>query len=205
VAVRKPKTCHRKIVAHTHVHLSNKTRHIKTCHRKLAVCNRLKILKFDEGSCCQNRGVFLSPEKTYLVFVKNATIGPWQESNLCPAIPALTSWQVRLLPGTYGCIFRGCSWLGLINVYKFPLDNFHLQDSSSIIQNLDIYPYIPRKQPLDSLVLSKLANFLMKYFQRLQFAPASQSANESVLNTIQYNTIQYNTIQYNTIQYNTAQ
>ena len=35
--------------------------------------------------------------------------------------------QVRLLPGTYSCIFRSYSWLGLINVYKFPLDNFHLQ------------------------------------------------------------------------------
>ena len=27
-------------------------------------------------------------------------------------------------------IRMSCSWLGLINVYKFPLDNFHLQDPS---------------------------------------------------------------------------
>ena len=32
VAVRKPKT-HREFVAHTHVHLANKTCHIKTCHK----------------------------------------------------------------------------------------------------------------------------------------------------------------------------
>jgi hypothetical protein len=31
-------------------------------------------------------------------------------------------------------ILRSCSWLGLINVYKFPLDNFHLQDPSSIMR-----------------------------------------------------------------------
>jgi hypothetical protein len=40
-----------------------------------------------------------------------------------------------LLPATYSCIFRSCSWLGLINVYKFPLDNCHLQHSSIIIQS----------------------------------------------------------------------
>ena len=33
VAVRKPKTCHRKFVAHTHVHLANKTCYVKTCHQ----------------------------------------------------------------------------------------------------------------------------------------------------------------------------
>jgi hypothetical protein len=29
-------------------------------------------------------------------------------------------------------------WLGLINPYNFPLDNFHLQDASTIIQSLYI-------------------------------------------------------------------
>jgi hypothetical protein len=33
VAVRKPKTCYRKFVAHTHVHLANKTCYVKTCHQ----------------------------------------------------------------------------------------------------------------------------------------------------------------------------
>ena len=41
--------------------------------------------------------------------------------------------EILLHPGTCSCIFRSCSWLGLINVYKFPLDNF--QDSSTIILN----------------------------------------------------------------------
>jgi hypothetical protein len=36
------------------------------------------------------------------------------------------------------CIFPGCSWLGLINVYKFPLDNFHLQNPSTIIQSSEM-------------------------------------------------------------------
>ena len=34
---------------------------------------------------------------------------------------------VGILPaGWIPGIFRSCSWLGVINVYKFPLDNFHL-------------------------------------------------------------------------------
>ena len=43
--------------------------------------------------------------------------------------------------------FRFYFWLGLINVYKFQLDNFHLQYTSNFIlssgchKNLDIYPY----------------------------------------------------------------
>jgi hypothetical protein len=39
---------------------------------------------------------------------------------------------------TCSCIFRSCSWLDLINVYKFPLNNFHLQDSSTIVQPTEI-------------------------------------------------------------------
>jgi hypothetical protein len=31
-----------------------------------------------------------------------------------------------------------CSWLGLINVYKFPLDNFHLQDPLTNIQSSEM-------------------------------------------------------------------
>jgi hypothetical protein len=31
--------------------------------------------------------------------------------------------------------FRSCSWLGIINAYKFPLDNFHLQYPSTDIQS----------------------------------------------------------------------
>ena len=34
-------------------------------------------------------------------------------------------------PITCSCIFRSYSWLGLINVCEFPLDNFHLQDPST--------------------------------------------------------------------------
>ena len=49
-----------------------------------------------------------------------------------------TGPQVRFLPGTYSCIFRSCFWLGLINVYKFPLDNFHLQNPSTIIQSSEM-------------------------------------------------------------------
>jgi hypothetical protein len=40
--------------------------------------------------------------------------------------------QIRFLPGTSNCIFRNCSCLGLINVYKFTLDNFLLADPSTI-------------------------------------------------------------------------
>ena len=32
------------------------------------------------------------------------------------------------------------TWLGLINVYKFPLDNFHLQYPSTIIESSEIPP-----------------------------------------------------------------
>jgi hypothetical protein len=35
----------------------------------------------------------------------------------------------------YSCIFRSCFWLGLINAYKFPVVNFHLQDPATIIQS----------------------------------------------------------------------
>jgi hypothetical protein len=40
--------------------------------------------------------------------------------------------QVQFLPGTKSCIFRSCFWLGLINLYKFPLDNFHLYNTHQI-------------------------------------------------------------------------
>jgi hypothetical protein len=43
-----------------------------------------------------------------------------------------------LLFDSYLCIFRSCSWLGLINVHKFPLDNFHLQYLSTIIQTSEM-------------------------------------------------------------------
>ena len=38
----------------------------------------------------------------------------------------------------YSCNFRTCSWLGLINVYKFPLDNFHLRYPSNVIHSSEI-------------------------------------------------------------------
>ena len=47
----------------------------------------------------------------------------------------ITGPQVRFLPGTLSCIFRSCSWLGLINLYKFLLDIFHPQYPSTIIQS----------------------------------------------------------------------
>ena len=34
--------------------------------------------------------------------------------------------------------FRSCSWLGLINVYKFSLDNYHLQDPSTIVESSEM-------------------------------------------------------------------
>jgi hypothetical protein len=42
-----------------------------------------------------------------------------------------TGPQIWFLPGTCSCIFRSCFRLRLTNVYKFPLDNFHQQDSES--------------------------------------------------------------------------
>ena len=38
----------------------------------------------------------------------------------------------------YSCIFRNYSVLGLINVYTFSLNSFHLQDSSTIIQTSEM-------------------------------------------------------------------
>ena len=46
--------------------------------------------------------------------------------------------QVRFLPWTYSCIYRSCFWLGLKNGCKFPLDIFHLQDSSTIVQSTEM-------------------------------------------------------------------
>jgi hypothetical protein len=56
-------------------------------------------------------------------------------SNIEPAAlrfqcSALTNWATEASCRTLTtslCIYS-CFWLGLINVYKFPLDNFHLQD-----------------------------------------------------------------------------
>ena len=53
----------------------------------------------------------------------------------------------------YSCIFRSCSWLGLIiiNVNKFPPDNFHLQDPSTITESSEMSTksrYLPiREKP----------------------------------------------------------
>jgi hypothetical protein len=54
---------------------------------------------------------------------------PWLER--CTGIAGP---QVRFLR----CIFRFCSWLDIINVYKFPLDNFHLQYLSTIIESSEM-------------------------------------------------------------------
>jgi hypothetical protein len=42
------------------------------------------------------------------------------------------------LSGTKSWIFHSCSWLDLINVYKFPFDKFHLQYPSTIIQSKEM-------------------------------------------------------------------
>jgi hypothetical protein len=73
-----------------------------------------------------------------------------------------------LLPATYSCIFRSCSWLDLINVYTFSLDNFHLQHSSIIIQSSgmrtnSLYP----KQHMAPF-LGEISLFNYKYFKYVQ-------------------------------------
>ena len=73
-----------------------------------------------------------------------------------------------LLPGTYSCIFRSCSWLDLINVYKFPLDNFHLQHSSIIIQSSGMRTNsLYRKQHMAPF-LGEISLFNFKYFKYVQ-------------------------------------
>jgi hypothetical protein len=73
-----------------------------------------------------------------------------------------------LLPATYSCIFRSCSWLDLINVYKFPLDNFHLQHSSIIIQSSGMRTNsLYRKQHMAPF-LGEISLFNFKYFKYVQ-------------------------------------
>jgi hypothetical protein len=43
--------------------------------------------------------------------------------------------QVRFLPRTCSCIFCICSWLCLINAYKFPLNNFHPYKTLQLLFN----------------------------------------------------------------------
>jgi hypothetical protein len=50
------------------------------------------------------------------------------------------------------CIFRSCSWSGLINVYKSPLNNFHLQDPSTFIESSEM-PTKSRYLPFTNLLL----------------------------------------------------
>ena len=80
-----------------------------------------------------------------------------------------------LLPGTYSCIFRSCSWLGLINVYKFPLENFHLQHSSIIIQSSGMRTNsLYRKQHMAPF-LGKIALSDFKYFKYVQICDQQRS------------------------------
>ena len=70
-----------------------------------------------------------------------------------------------LLPATYSCIFRSCSWLDLINVYKFSLDNLHLQHSSIIIQSSGMRTNsLYRKQHMAPF-LGEISLFDFKYVQ----------------------------------------
>jgi hypothetical protein len=57
--------------------------------------------------------------------------------------------------------FFSCSWLGLINVYTFALDIFHLQYPSTIIQSS-----VRRQQNLDNF-FKCLHVFAMKSVQNL--------------------------------------
>ena len=86
-----------------------------------------------------------------------------------------------LLPATYSCIFRSCSWLGVINVYKFSLDNFHLQHSSIIIQSSgmrtnSLYP----KQHMAPF-LREISFFNLKYFKYVQIF--DQQRQSDILNS----------------------
>ena len=73
-----------------------------------------------------------------------------------------------LLPATYSCIFRSCSWLGLINVYKFPLDNFHLQHSSIIIQSSGMRTNSLYGKQHMAPFLGEISLFNFKYFKYVQ-------------------------------------
>ena len=80
-----------------------------------------------------------------------------------------------LLPATYSSIFRSCSWLDLINVYKFPLDNFHLQHSSIIIQSSGMRTNsLYRKQHMAPF-LRELSLFNFKYFKYVQILDQQRS------------------------------
>ena len=99
----------------------------------------------------RNRTLLFKCIFTYLAGIEpcysSASSRTWQESNLRPCYSSASSrtWQesnpaiqvhrskilvpgpqVRFLSETKICIFRSCSWLGGINVFKFPRDNFHL-------------------------------------------------------------------------------
>ena len=80
-----------------------------------------------------------------------------------------------LLPATYSCIFRSCSWLDLINVYKFSLDNFHLQHSSIIIQSSGMRTNsLYRKQHMAPF-LREISLFNFKNFKYVQIFDQQRS------------------------------
>ena len=93
--------------------------------------------------------------------VQSLTIGALQESNLRFCYISLTNLSTQSLTTGFGssvgqradpesqgrrfnscqgprpksCIFHFCYWLGLINVYKFPVDNFHLFECQSFLEH----------------------------------------------------------------------
>jgi hypothetical protein len=69
-----------------------------------------------------------------------------------------------LLPATYSCFFRSFSWLGLINVYNFPLDNCHLQHSSIIIQSSGMRTNSLYRIQHVAPFLGEISLFNLKYF-----------------------------------------
>ena len=132
-------------------------------HMAISIYNAHQILFLQVR--CPHRSLYLSMEASWYTCIHEIVVASWQlasEAWSVGQITALESQGHRFSSGTWSCIFCFCTWLSLINRYKFPLDNFHLQYPSSIIhsyemqQNLYIYPYITYTWQYPSIYLHEL-------------------------------------------------
>jgi hypothetical protein len=79
---------------------------------------------------CPHRSLYLSMEASWYTCIHEIVVASWQLASVAWSVgqrTALESQGHRFSSGTWSCIFCFCTWLSLINRYKFPLNNFHLQ------------------------------------------------------------------------------
>jgi hypothetical protein len=79
---------------------------------------------------CPHRSLYLSMEASWYTCIHEIVVASWQLASVAWSVgqrTALESQGHRFSSGAWNCIFCFCTCLSLINIYKFPLDNFHLQ------------------------------------------------------------------------------